>query len=406
METNKKVGKFATLFARLICSGLALVVMIASVFVFYGAMIPETVACFSGENVPSFLGATYEELDSGDCESSAVNITHGQYKLWGTFPIKSVTVAKLEDTKVYVGGVPFGIKFLTQGVSVVGFDDEMTNPAYKAGLRLYDTIIKANGKEISGIADLLQTIESGNAVELTYLRAGKEEKIKFSPKYSESEKKYTLGLWLKDSGAGIGTLTYVLSDGSFGGLGHGICDSDTGELIPIFNGSVLGVTVNGIVKGQKGDPGELKGYFNSSKVGALYKNTENGVFGALAQIPSTITNKTYPIGLKNELKEGKATILCTLDDNVRREYSIEISNINKSATGNKCFTIKITDEKLLSATGGIVQGMSGSPIIQNGKLVGAVTHVLINDPTTGYGIFIENMLTQSVSAAEYLPNAA
>ena len=406
METNKKVGKFATLFARLICSGLALVVMIASVFVFYGAMIPETVACFSSENVPSFLGATYEELDPGDCESSAVNITHGQYKLWGTFPIKSVTVAKLEDTKVYVGGVPFGIKFLTQGVSVVGFDDEMTNPAYKAGLRLYDTIIKANGKEISGIADLLQTIESGNAVELTYLRAGKEEKIKFSPKYSESEKKYTLGLWLKDSGAGIGTLTYVLADGSFGGLGHGICDSDTGELIPIFNGSVLGVTVNGIVKGQKGDPGELKGYFNSSKVGALYKNTENGVFGALAQIPSTITNKTYPIGLKNELKEGKATILCTLDDNVRREYSIEISNINKSATGNKCFTIKITDEKLLSATGGIVQGMSGSPIIQNGKLVGAVTHVLINDPTTGYGIFIENMLTQSASATEYLPTAA
>ena len=406
METNKKVGNFATLFARLICSGLAIVVMIASVFVFYSAMIPETVACFSGENVPSFLGATYEELDAGDGGSSAVNITRGQYKLWGTFPIKSVTVAKLEDTKVYVGGVPFGIKFITRGVSVVGFDDETTNPAYKAGLRLYDTIIKVNGKEISGIADLLQTIESGNAVELTYLRAGKEEKIKFSPKYSESEKKYTLGLWLKDSGAGIGTLTYVLSDGSFGGLGHGICDSDTGELIPIFNGSVLGVTVNGIVKGQKGDPGELKGYFNSSKVGALYKNTENGVFGALAQIPSTITDKTYSIGLKNELKEGKATILCTLDDNVRREYSIEISNINKNATGNKCFTIKITDEKLLNATGGIVQGMSGSPIIQNGKLVGAVTHVLINDPTTGYGIFIENMLTQSASVTEYLPTAA
>ena len=164
--------------------------------------------------------------------------------------------------------------------------------------------------------------------------------------------------------------------------------------------------MNGIVKGQKGDPGELKGYFNSSKVGALYKNTENGVFGALAQIPSTITDKTYSLGLKNELKEGKATIICTLDDNVRREYSIEISNINRNATGNKCFTIKITDEKLLNATGGIVQGMSGSPIIQNDKLVGAVTHVLINDPTTGYGIFIENMLTQSVSATEYLPIAA
>ena len=405
MEINKKGVNFATFFARFICSTLAFVMLIASIFVFYGALIPETVACFSGEDMPSYLGATYEELDPGD-NTSAVNITHGQYKLFGTIPIKSVTVAKLEDTKVYVGGVPFGIKFFTKGISVVGFEDEANNPAYKAGLRLYDTIVKANGKEISGIADLSQAVEGGGTIELTYLRAGKEYKIKFSPKYSENEKKYTLGLWLKDSGAGIGTLTYVLEDGGFGGLGHGICDSDTGELIPIYNGSVLGVTVNGIVKGQKGDPGELKGYFNSSKVGALYKNTENGVFGALAQIPSTITDKTYSLGLKNELKEGKATIICTLDDNVRREYSIEISNINRNATGNKCFTIKINDEKLLNATGGIVQGMSGSPIIQNDKLVGAVTHVLINDPTTGYGIFIENMLTQSVSATEYLPIAA
>ncbi len=405
MKINKKEGFFLPTFARIVCFSLAFWVFVATVLAFYGAVIPETVACFSGDDIPSYLGATYEEEYSED-STATINLTKGQYKLFGTFPIKSVTVAKLEDTKVYVGGVPFGIKFLTRGVSVVGFENEATNPAYKAGLRLYDTIIKANGKEISGISDLSSIVEGGGEVELTFIRAGKEEKIKFKPQYSESEKKYTLGLWLKDSGAGIGTLTYVLSDGSFGGLGHGICDGDTGELIPIYNGSVLGVTINGIVKGQRGDPGELKGYFNSSKVGALYKNTENGVFGALTQMPNAITDKTYSIGLKNELKEGKATIICTLDDNVRREYSIEISNINKTATGNKCFTIKITDEKLLNATGGIVQGMSGSPIIQNGKLVGAVTHVLINDPTTGYGIFIENMLTQSVSATEYLPTAA
>ena len=405
MKINKKEGFFLPTFARIVCFSLAFWVFVATVLAFYGAVIPETVACFSGDDIPSYLGATYEEEYSED-STATINLTKGQYKLFGTFPIKSVTVAKLEDTKVYVGGVPFGIKFLTKGVSVVGFENEATNPAYKAGLRLYDTIIKANGKEISGISDLSSIVEGGGEVELTFIRAGKEEKIKFKPQYSESEKKYILGLWLKDSGAGIGTLTYVLSDGGFGGLGHGICDGDTGELIPIYNGSVLGVTINGIVKGQKGDPGELKGYFNSSKVGALYKNTENGVFGALTQIPNTITDKTYSIGLKNELKEGKATIICTLDDNVRREYSIEISNINRNAPGNKCFTIKITDEKLLNATGGIVQGMSGSPIIQNGKLVGAVTHVLINDPTTGYGIFIENMLTQSVSTTEYLPTAA
>ena len=405
MKIYKKEGFFLPTFARIVCFSLAFWMFLATILVFYGALIPETVACFSEDDVPSYLGATYEEEYVED-STATINLSKGQYKLFGAFPLKSVTVAKLEDTKVYVGGVPFGIKFLTRGVSVVGFENEATNPAYKAGLRLYDTIIKANGKEISGIADLSSIVEKGGEVELTFIRAGKEDKIKFKPQYSESEKKYTLGLWLKDSGAGIGTLTYVLADGSFGGLGHGICDGNTGELIPIYNGSVLGVTVNGIIKGQRGDPGELKGYFNSSKVGALYKNTENGVFGALAQIPSTITDKTYSIGLKNELKEGKATIICTLDDNVRREYSIEISSINKNATGNKCFTIKITDEKLLNATGGIVQGMSGSPIIQNGKLVGAVTHVLINDPSTGYGIFIENMLTQSVSATDYLPVAA
>ena len=395
MKTNKKEGNPAKFFARIMCSILAFWVFAAAVLVLYGAVIPETVACFSSDDIPSYLGATYQE-EFTDNSTSAVSLTRGEYKLFGTIPVKSVTVAKLDDTKVYVGGVPFGIKFLTKGVSVVGFDDEGSNPAFKAGLRLYDIIIKVNGKEISGIADLSSAAEGGKELELTYLRAGKEGKIKFTPKYSENEKRYTLGLWLKDSGAGIGTLTYVLEDGSFGGLGHGICDGDTGELTPIFNGSMLGVTLNGIVKGQKGNPGELKGYFNSSKIGAVYKNTDNGIFGALAQIPDSIKGKTYSLGLKNEIKEGKATVVCTLDDNVRREYSIEISSINRNATGNKCFTVKVTDERLLSATGGIVQGMSGSPIIQNGKLVGAITHVLINDPTSGYGIFIENMLTQSV----------
>ena len=395
MKNNKAESSSAKYFARFICSALGLILLVASVFAFYSAVIPETVTCFSSDSVPSYLGAVFNEETSND-SSSAVNLTHGQYKLFGVVPIKSVTVAKLSDTKLYVGGIPFGIKFFTKGICVVGFEDENSNPAYKAGLRLYDTIIKVNGREVSGIADLTHAVENGKELELTYLRANKENTVKFTPKYSESEKKYTLGLCLKDSGAGIGTLTYVLPDGSFGGLGHGICDGETGELTPIVTGSVLGVTVNGIVKGQRGAPGELKGYFNSSKIGAFYQNTENGIFGALTQIPEAISGKTYSIGLKNELKEGAATIICTLDDNVRREYTVEISNINRNATGNKCFTVKITDEKLLSSTGGIVQGMSGSPIIQNGKIVGAITHVLINDPTTGYGIFIENMLRQNI----------
>lgn len=393
MNINKNEVKQHPLALKLGVFALALVLLLGAVLGAYGLVIPKTVSCFADDEIPSYLGAEFEEKETG-AQSAVVNLSHGQYKLFGAIPVRSVTVARLADVKVHVGGVPFGLKFLTKGASVIGFDDESTNPAYKAGLRLYDTIIKINGKEISGASDLSRTVEGGGEIELTYLRAGKECTIKFTPKYSENEKKYTLGVWLKDSGAGIGTLTFVLPDGTFGGLGHGICDNETGELTPISNGSVLGVTLNGVLKGKSGEPGELKGYFNSSKVGSIYKNTEVGVFGALAEIPEAISGKTYSLGLKNELKEGSATLVCTLDDNVRREYSIEISNINRNATGNKCFTVKITDKKLLSQTGGIVQGMSGSPIIQNGKLVGAVTHVLVGDPTTGYGIFIENMLAQ------------
>lgn len=380
------------LLLALLFSALASIVLGA-----YSLVIPKTVSCFANGEIPSYIGLEFEEEDARET-GSVVSVSHGKYKLFGAIPVKSVTVARLSDVKVHVGGVPFGIKFLTRGASVVGFDNEASNPAYKAGLRLYDTIIKINGKEIAGAHELAREVERGGEVELTYLRAGKERTVRFTPAYSEDEKKYTLGVWLKDSGAGIGTLTFVLPDGTFGGLGHGICDSETGELTPISNGSVLGVTLNGILKGKSGSPGELKGYFNSSKIGALYKNSDVGVFGALAEIPDAIKDKTYSLCLKNELKEGAATLICTLDDNVRREYSVEISNINRNATGNKCFTVKITDEKLLSQTGGIVQGMSGSPIIQNGKLVGAVTHVLVGDPSTGYGIFIENMLTQMVEA--------
>ncbi len=376
---------------------LALVILMmlstGSFFGTYKLLIPRTVSCFSNQEIPSFLGATFEQSDSENT-MGVVSLMSGQYKLFGAIPVRSVTVARLEDVKVYVGGVPFGIKFCTKGATVIGFENESTNPAYKAGLRLLDVITKINGKEITSATEISHMLEGGKEIELTYIRAGKEYKIKFKPQYSEGEQKYTLGVWLKDSGAGIGTLTYVLEDGSFGGLGHGICESETGELTQISSGTVLGVTLNGLTKGLKGIPGELKGYFNSSKKGSIYKNSQVGVFGALSEIPEEIKEKTYSLGLKSELREGEATIVCTLDDNVRREYSIEVYNINLNAEGNKCFNIRVTDPDLLARTGGIVQGMSGSPIIQNGKLIGAVTHVLVNDPTSGYGIFIENMITE------------
>ena len=389
-----------------LCLTIAVLISLASlslaIFGAYGLMIPETVSCFSDADIPSYLGAIFESDGTEGTDCSVMTLTHGSYKLFGAIPVKSVTVATLKNQKVYVGGVPFGLKFLTKGVTVIGFENEENNVAFKAGIRLHDTIIKADGKELTSASDLIKYVEGcgGKEIKLTYIRAGREFSTSVKPSLSDNEKKYSLGIWLKDSGAGIGTLTFVTEDGLFGGLGHGVCESDTGELIEMSNGSVLGVTVNGVIKGQRGTPGELKGYFNSSKIGKIFKNSDCGVFGALTAIPESIADKSYSIGLRGEVCEGEATLICTLDDNVRREYSIEICDINRSATGNKCFTVKITDERLIAASGGIVQGMSGSPIIQNGKLIGAVTHVLINDPTTGYGIFIENMLTQSASAQQ------
>lgn len=382
---------------------LALALCVCAVLGLYDFLIPETVSCFASEAYPSYLGATFES--SSSCEGDIISVGTGQYKLFGAIPVKQVATAQVKDLKVRVGGFPFGIKFFTKGALVVGFDDESTNPAFAAGLRLYDIITQINGKEITGTNKINEIIENcgGKAVQLTFLRAGKEMKTSFVPEFSNAESRYKAGIWLKDSGAGIGTVTYILDDGSFGGLGHGVCDGDTGELIKMESGSVVGVTLNGVVKGERGAPGELKGYFNSTRSGVLLKNTDCGIFGCFGNLPTAKAGDFVSIGLKGELKAGKASIFCTLDDNERREYEVEIYDININAEGNKCFSIRVTDGDLLQKTGGIVQGMSGSPIIQNGKLVGAVTHVLINDPSRGYGIFIENMIA---AANTPMPRAA
>jgi stage IV sporulation protein B len=206
------------------------------------------------------------------------------------------------------------------------------------------------------------------------------------------------GLFVRDAGAGIGTVTFVTKDLAFGGLGHGICDGESGALIPLSRGTVMGVGISDVRKGAAGAPGELRGHFSPERNGVLTQNTVCGVFGSFTACPRCLGD-TLPIAYRNEVQAGTATLRCTLDDGAPREYAVELSAIRCNADGNKCFTVKVTDPALLSKTGGIVQGMSGSPIIQNGKLVGAVTHVMINDPTTGYGIFIENMLANMAKAS-------
>lgn len=324
--------------------------------------------------------------------------------LLSLFCAGAFTVEAAQDRMELIpGGVPFGVRFNTEGVVVVGFCDleglqKTENPAYLAGLRPKDVILRIGGRTVTDAAMLTKAVEEcgGRALSLTYTRGGVEMNASLTPIYSSSEGKYKTGIWVRDSGAGIGTITYIdPRTGSFGGLGHGICDGETGELIPMTYGVVTDVRISAVKRGVSGAPGEIKGYFGTEKKGKLMGNTDCGVFGQLTSIPEGL-GKAIPVGTRESVQSGEATVLCTLEDGRRCEYKLEIGGIDRDAKGSKCFVIKITDEELISKTGGIIQGMSGSPIIQNGKLIGAVTHVMINDPTVGYGIFIENML----SAAE------
>ena len=321
-------------------------------------------------------------------------------------PEDLVTGVDLRDLTLCPGGMAFGVRFLTEGVTVVGFCDVeqvggAVNPAANAGLKIKDVILRVNGEPLSGAAQLTDRIENSGGQELTLrCRRNREEfDVRLTPVWSDAESRYKTGIWVRDSGAGIGTVTFVLPEsGAFAGLGHGICDADTGELIPMKRGSVSDVTISAVVRGAPGNPGELKGYFNAGKVGALLGNTVCGVWGVFSELPDGLSDPV-PAGGKDDLHEGDAVLLCTLADNRVGEYHVRISNVNRDANGPKCFTVTVTDPALLAETGGIVQGMSGSPILQDGKLVGAVTHVLINDPTTGYGIFLENMLARMPVAA-------
>ena len=306
---------------------------------------------------------------------------------------------KYEGLKLIPGGVPFGVKFSMAGLIVVGFCDVDTGngnicPASKAGLKAGDIITQIDGQSPKDANDFIRIVDesSGRSINVIFTRAGVEKSIRLSPKYSVSECKYMLGLCVRDSGAGIGTVTYIYPETySFAGLGHGICSSDSGKLIEMTRGIVSDVTVSGVKKGVAGVPGEIKGIIGTSKVGTLVGNTDCGVYGMFSKCPAGV-GKPIPVGLRDEVKSGAAYIICTLDGAGACKYNIEIGSVNYSEHGSKCFTVTVKDQKLIDKTGGIVQGMSGSPIIQNGKLIGAVTHVMINDPTVGYGIFIENML--------------
>ena len=305
-----------------------------------------------------------------------------------------------ENKTLYLvpGGGIFGAKIKQSYVSVQSSGEIKE---LKAG----DKIISLNGQNVCSVNDVKSAIRDSKKENITLVCERDGKKIQVTVKPKEIDGEYRLGLVLKDGAAGIGTITYIDPEtGLFGGLGHGICDTDTGEVIDFSEGQVTGVILSGVKKGEEGKPGELAGLLTDKVYGTLYANTDCGVFGKLDKIPDSINAVPIEVAHRSDVHEGEATILSTVKLGSVKEYKIQISDINKNSTGTKSFKIKVTDPTLVAMTGGVVRGMSGSPIIQNGKLVGAVTHVMVANPTEGYGIFIENMLSAAESQVQ--PKAA
>ena len=292
---------------------------------------------------------------------------------------------KPEELALIPGGGVFGVKIKQKYVTVT---ESPGIPALKPG----DIILSVGGKPVHSAAEVKAIVASCGGNSLTIRAKHKESEIAVEIRPSLENGEYKLGITIRDGAAGLGTVTFIdPKTGVFGGLGHGICDSDSGEVIDMESGDALGVILGGIHKGESGKPGELCGVLTERDIGDLSVNCQCGVFGILTQIPQA--SQTVFVGRRDEVTAGEATIISTLKNGKTAEYKIEIYDVDYTSDGSKSFRIRVKDETLKALTGGIVRGMSGSPIMQNGKLIGAVTHVLVADPTEGYGIFIENMLS-------------
>ncbi len=350
--------------------------------------IPDSVLTYVGEkqelDLPAFFKTEQSvpalHVQNQDGSFSMKSNRLGSYevsvRLFGVLPVKRMDVKVVKRKKIFPSGEPIGIYVETNGLLVL----DTTEVPAKDGLTY------APGENLL----------KDKKVTVLIRRNGEKIKIAMRPVLS-SDGTYKIGTWVREDTQGIGTLTYVTKTGVFGTLGHGITDVDTGTLLNLHGGELFQTQIVDIMKGEKGNPGELQGYINmiaKNTIGKIKKNTEQGVFGEMKQERvSAYSGKAYEVGRKQEIEAGKAYLYANLEGRARM-YEIEIEDIKINARDNKSMEISVTDKKLLKLTGGIVQGMSGSPIIQNDKIVGAVTHVFVDDPTRGYGIFIEEMLVQ------------
>ena len=411
---------------RIFGSILLVLAIIAFIYICNISSIPDSIILFQGEelNLKTILGLNLEAVDDGNeivgiqqktiAVQTATNLqterTHTGKKdfklsLFGA-KIKDVTINVIPTTSVVPLGNLAGLKLYTDGVLVVGMSeiegkDKLQHKPYEnTGIEEGDRIVQVNEKAITCTAELLENVNksNGNQIKLTYIREGETQQTSIKP-IQTGEDEYKLGLWVRDAAAGVGTLSfYEPASGMFASLGHGILDIDTNELLPIASGEFVTTNIVSVTKGQKGNPGKIQGSIeNQKELGEIYKNTEFGVYGKLnnKNLLNININNAIEVGLRDEIKIGSAKIRCTLENNITKEYDIEIQKIDRNNNiNNKSMIVKVTDKELLEKTGGIIQGMSGSPIIQNGKLVGALTHVLVNDPTSGYAVFADRMVKE------------
>ncbi len=307
----------------------------------------------------------------------------------GNLPIKAVEVSEKERVSVIPCGTPFGIKVKSDGVMVIEVAEG--SPADRAGIKPGDVITSVNGCEVCTNSELGEAVQlSADVTRIVLKRSGSEISAELAPENNGGTLK--IGAWVRDSAAGIGTLTFLDPESLiFGGLGHAVSDVTTGGAVPLRTGEITSAEIYDVIKGKEGSAGELCGtILPNSDIGELAGNTEAGVFGRLTE---TVEGETVPVAFRQEVKTGAATVLTTVDGSEPREYEIEIERINLlDLNGSKGMVIRITDDELLEKTGGIVRGMSGSPILQDGMLIGAVTHVLVSDPARGYAVFAESML--------------
>ena len=389
---------------------IVIILTLIYIYVCNISMLPNNIILMQGEvlKLNTVLGVNIKNAKTITASSNLNNSIFEEtgkmnleLNLFNLFPVKDVTVNIIPKTTVIPLGRAIGMKMYTKGVLVVGMSEiEGQKPYENSGIETGDKIVEINNQEINNTDELIACVNSSNGekIEITYVSDNEEEVTSILP-VKTGENEYKLGLWVRDAAAGVGTLTfYEPSTGEFGALGHGINDVDTYELIDIANGELVTTNIVDIVKGEDGTPGEIRGIIDGeSTIGSIYKNTSYGVYGKVIDTSrlNLYTSNELEVANRNEIKTGKAQIMCELENGKIEKYEIEIQKIFlENNKDNKSMLIKVTDEDLIEKTGGIIQGMSGAPIIQNGKIIGAITHVLVNDSKMGYAVFADLMIKQ------------